>query len=100
MGLFLVRQCYKFIQFCLCFLVISAMDMGKHRCVVRRIHQGGGVADLARIVQRAVCICERNIRIAEQPQSKRPKAYIAMLMSWPNRVANGRCFTGSYGASP
>jgi hypothetical protein len=50
------------------------MDMGKYRCVVQRVHPRGGVADFARVFQRAVCISERSIRIAEQPQSKRAEA--------------------------
>ena len=70
MGAFLVRQRYKFLEFCLCCLVISAIAVWFSAYINVEC---GGVADLARFVSRAVCICERSIRKAEQPQSKLPK---------------------------
>ena len=47
-GAFFVRQCDKFIEAHL-LRVVSAEDMGQ-LCVTQRIHQRGGLADLARIL--------------------------------------------------
>ena len=42
------------------------------RCVKQRIHQRGSLADLARILERVVSVCERGLGIAKQPQGQRP----------------------------
>ena len=42
------------------------------RCEDQRKNQRGGVADLARILERLVGIRERGLGIAKQPQSQRP----------------------------
>ena len=34
----------------------------------QREHQRGGLADLARVLERVVCVCERGLGIAKQPQ--------------------------------
>ena len=40
--------------------------------MVQRIHQRGGLADLARILERVLGVRERGLGIAKQPQSQRP----------------------------
>src|SRR5262249_4006531 len=41
------------------------------RSMDQRIHQSGRLADLARFLERAACVYERGIRIAEHPQRPR-----------------------------
>ena len=38
----------------------------------QRVHQCGGLADLARLFERAICVGERGVGIAKQPQGPRP----------------------------
>ena len=38
----------------------------------KSVHQSGGMADLARILERVVCVCERGLGIAKHPQGHRP----------------------------
>jgi hypothetical protein len=71
-GAFFVRQSDKFIDEYLYCWVLSAEDMGQ-RCAVQRVHQRGGVADLARIIERVLRVCERGLGITKHPQGKRPK---------------------------
>src|SRR5262249_47415213 len=48
----------------------SALDMDQ-RSMDQCIHQSGGSADLARVSEREARVCERGLRIAEDPQRPR-----------------------------
>ena len=76
-GAFLVRQSDKFIGESFCSHVISALNAGEW--YVERIHQGGGLADRARILEGAVCICKRGLGIAKHPENQRPKRQCSHL---------------------
>ena len=59
-GTFFVCQSKKFIDKQVCCCVLSAPGIRK-RCVEQRIHQRDGVAAIARIVERVVCVRERSV---------------------------------------
>jgi hypothetical protein len=68
-GTFFIRQAKNFVSLSTCCGVVPAADMGT-RCVGQRIHQRGGLADLARMLEGVVNICERGLWVAEQPQGQ------------------------------
>ena len=74
-------------------LKVPAVDV-RQWCVAQRVHQRGGVTDFACILEGLISVCEGGIWKAKQPQGQRLIAKIATLMSWPKRVASGRCSSG------
>ena len=79
-GALFVRQSDKFIGLGVCCLIISAVDIGR-KCVSQRDHQGGGMADLARITDRVVRVRERGRRrqVVSQGDDE----------SWPRKTGQG-----------
>jgi len=72
-GAFFVRQRDKFIDQCIRCRIISALNVDK-RSVRQRMHQRGGVTDLARILDRVLDVTERGIGVTKTKQSVRPMA--------------------------
>src|SRR5262249_26595886 len=72
-GTFFVRKSEKLLESCGCFRVISALNLDK-RPVRQRMHQRGGVTDLARILERVLGVGERGLGVTKTKQSPRPMA--------------------------
>ena len=94
-GAFFVRQSDEFIRIVRLLPRNSRRKYESNDASWQRVHQRSGVVDLARIPERVFDVCERGLGIAKHPQGQRPIAKIATPMSWPNRVASGRCSAGS-----
>ena len=45
--------------------------MGR-RCDEQCVHQRGGLADLARVLERVISVGERSVGVAKHPQGQRP----------------------------
>src|SRR5262249_50159155 len=69
-GVFFVRQSSKFIKERLCFSIMPVPRV-LPRCPPQRIHQCGGLADLARLVDCALAFFARSRGITEVPQTSR-----------------------------
>ena len=71
-GVYFVRQSDKFIVFLRCSRVVPAENLGQ-TCEEQGKQPIGSLADVARLLERLLCVCERGVGIAKQPQSPRPK---------------------------
>jgi len=69
-GVLFVRQGDKLIEEPVCCRISSSAQGKGYRRDGQRTHQRRGVADLTRILERAVRVRDRGLRIAERPQSQ------------------------------
>jgi len=71
-GAFFLSQGDKFVGHRARLRVVSALKI-RGRRYTERIHQGGGLADLACVSKRSVGVRQGGIRIAKTPERPRPK---------------------------
>ena len=72
-GVYFVRQSEKFIVFLRCGRVVPTENLGQ-TCEEQGKHQSGSLADVARFLERLLCVCERGVGITKQPQRYRSMA--------------------------
>ena len=71
-GAFFVRQSDKFIALRVCCCVVSADDMGQTMCIDSAYINVAAWPISRASLERVLCVCERGLGIAKQPQRPRP----------------------------
>ena len=74
-GAFFVGQSDKFIVFLRCRREVPAENFDQ-ACPEQGKQQSGGLADVARFLERLLCVHKRSFRIASHPLRPRPKAHV------------------------